>query len=84
MIDTRSTLLSEAMTFELLHYDTANVLDDYASQDEALAAVRSIAERGGEAAIRTLSLAAIDAGGELHEIATGPALLTLAHRRIPA
>lgn len=70
--------------FELIRYDTANVIDDYASQEEALEVVRAIVHRSGEGAVTTLTLAAIDDAGELHEIATGPDLVALARVGVAA
>jgi hypothetical protein len=68
---------------EIWSADTGNLVEVYASEEEALVAVLEIASENPDWA-RTLLLGRADESGEPEEVASGEALVHLARRRLRA
>jgi hypothetical protein len=62
------------MTYELWNVRTGNALGDFATEEEALAAVRRLVERHGRAYVDKLFLGREDSRGRSTPIAQGQAL----------
>lgn len=72
------------MAFELWDTESANIIDDFPTQESALAAVRQAIQASGPAVADHLALAYEDRTGETHPIAAGAALAELARTPDPA
>jgi len=70
------------MTYTLWDIGTANMVQAYASDTDALAFVRRAIERNGQQYADTLALAFEDEQGEVSLIAQGQALAEMAHREL--
>jgi hypothetical protein len=71
------------MSYELWDTESANLLGDYPTEQEALIVVRRTALAHGSSAVSSFALAFEDEEGETHPIAAGEALLDRAHSAIP-
>ena len=69
--------------FELWTDDTGNLIESFASEADALAAVRAIERESGASALADVSLLAdsADPVGPIRLIARGPNLVALAYRQ---
>lgn len=71
------------MAYELWDMQTANLVGDYATQEDALEDVRQTLLTSGRAAIEPLSLAFETESGETRSIASGKSLIELAEMSTP-
>ena len=66
------------MAYQLWELDSRNCIAEFASRNDALAAVREMVRTGGALAIASLLLAEENTEGDLKKIAAGEALARLA------
>ncbi len=72
------------MTYELWSGPSGNMVGAFPSRNEALAAVREVAERNGPDYVESLALIVEDEGGESELIAEGGDLVRLIQGGAPA
>lgn len=72
------------MYYEIWDFDTSNMIDDVATEAEALALIRDLIDQNGRQAGMMLALGESDKNGSGRMIATGADLILLAQRSEPS